>query len=233
MTTRVLRHGALGLGVILLLAAAPMRDQPDYESLPPEPAAVEQELATLRGRLVAAIGAAETHVSGIAASAEIRMGASPPIVEIVAYGKGAAHRVIVDAVTGEVRASTVVPRFPGDPVVGEGVETASGLRYFDLVEGAGPAPAGSASQVRVHYTGWLTDGTKFDSSVDRGQPATFVLNKVITGWTEGVGGMKVGGKRKLIIPFALGYGERGSRRGGIPPRATLIFDVELLDIVSD
>jgi FKBP-type peptidyl-prolyl cis-trans isomerase len=131
-----------------------------------------------------------------------------------------------------VRTSTVVPRFPGDPVEGDSIETASGLRYFDLVEGTGPAPAGSASRVRVHYTGWLTDGTKFDSSVDRGQPATFPLDGVIAGWTEGVGSMKVGGKRKLIIPFALGYGPRGNGRT-IPPRATLIFDVELLEIVSD
>jgi peptidylprolyl isomerase len=118
---------------------------------------------------------------------------------------------------------------PGIPTVtGDIVTTASGLRYIDITVGDGESPK-PTDRVTVHYTGWLTDGTKFDSSVDRGQPATFALNGVIAGWTEGVGSMKVGGKRRLIIPSDLAYGPSG-RPPRIPGGATLIFDVELLKI---
>ena len=108
------------------------------------------------------------------------------------------------------------------------VETDSGLKYYDIVEGDGPMPE-EGQIVVVDYTGWLEDGTKFDSSIDRGQPFTFPLGtgSVIAGWDEGVATMKVGGKRQLVIPADLAYGESGS--GSIPPGATLIFDVELLD----
>ena len=122
------------------------------------------------------------------------------------------------------------PSYPGDAVDGAGTVTASGLKYFDIVVGDGPQPSGPATRVKVHYTGWLTDGTKFDSSVDRGRPSTFGLNGVIAGWTEGVGSMRVGGKRKLVIPPDLAYGSGG--RPSIPPNATLIFDIELLEIVE-
>ena len=106
----------------------------------------------------------------------------------------------------------------------------TGLWTFDVVEGEGRTPA-ITETVEVHYTGWLDNGTKFDSSKDRGQPITFSLQGVIAGWTEGVSGMKVGGTRYLVIPYALGYGERGSPPS-IPSRSTLVFEVELLDIVG-
>lgn len=107
--------------------------------------------------------------------------------------------------------------------------TPSGLQYIDLVEGDGESPK-LGQQVKVHYTGTLEDGTKFDSSVDSGRPFEFPIGvgRVIKGWDEGVMTMKVGGKRKLVIPAELGYGSRGI--GPIPPNATLIFDVELLDV---
>ena len=108
--------------------------------------------------------------------------------------------------------------------------TDSGLKYDDLVEGDG-AVAAAGQQVSVHYSGWLTDGSKFDSSIDRNQPFSFSLGRgmVIRGWDEGVAGMKVGGKRRLTIPPQLGYGAQGAG-GVIPPHATLVFEVELLDV---
>jgi FKBP-type peptidyl-prolyl cis-trans isomerase len=113
---------------------------------------------------------------------------------------------------------------------GKGTTTASGLKYWDLKKGTG-ALAKPGSVVKVHYTGWLTDGKKFDSSVDRNEPFEFRLGAgmVIRGWDEGVAGMKVGGKRTLVIPPQLGYGARGAG-GVIPPNATLKFEVELLDV---
>ena len=108
--------------------------------------------------------------------------------------------------------------------------TDSGLKYEDLLEGEGDVAA-AGQYVSVHYTGWLTNGDKFDSSVDRNMPFEFPLGAghVIRGWDEGVQGMKIGGKRKLTIPPQLGYGAAGAG-GVIPPNATLVFEVELLDI---
>ena len=113
---------------------------------------------------------------------------------------------------------------PGTPAT-----TPSGLGIVEMQEGGGEV-AQAGRRVTVHYTGWLTDGRKFDSSRDRGQPFTFNLGarQVIAGWDEGVAGMRVGGRRRLVIPPDLGYGASGV--GPIPPGATLLFNVELLGV---
>jgi peptidylprolyl isomerase len=131
--------------------------------------------------------------------------------------------------TGTAFAATPAPAAqPGK--VGQTMEMPSGLKYVDEVIGTGAEPK-TGEHVTVHYVGTLTNGTKFDSSRDRNEPFTFVIGEgeVIKGWDEGVATMHVGGKRKLIVPPQLGYGSQGAG-GVIPPNATLIFEVELLNI---
>jgi FKBP-type peptidyl-prolyl cis-trans isomerase len=128
----------------------------------------------------------------------------------------------------------VIPFARSNAATNQVTEMPNGLKYTDTKTGDG-AIAAAGNKVSVHYTGWLYNndakGAKFDSSVDRGQPFQFTLgaHQVIAGWDQGVAGMKIGGKRTLIIPPELGYGARGAGRA-IPPNATLIFDVELLGV---
>jgi peptidylprolyl isomerase len=132
--------------------------------------------------------------------------------------------------TGAAFAATPAPVAPHTAKVGQKMTTPSGLEYIDETIGNGKQPQ-AGQNVTVHYVGTLTDGKKFDSSRDRNEPFTFVIGEgqVIKGWDEGVMTMHVGGRRKLIIPPQLGYGAAGAG-GVIPPNATLVFDVELLDV---
>jgi FKBP-type peptidyl-prolyl cis-trans isomerase len=134
------------------------------------------------------------------------------------------------AATPSAKSAAVPAKTTAKPKANKVVTTADGLKYQIIKQGHG-ATAKAGQKVTVHYTGWLANGTKFDSSVDRGQPFQFDLgaHQVIQGWDEGVAGMKIGEKRKLTIPSALGYGAQGAG-GVIPPNATLIFDVELLGV---
>jgi FKBP-type peptidyl-prolyl cis-trans isomerase len=136
--------------------------------------------------------------------------------------------VVVFALVAAGAAYFFAPGLRGGSAGAE-VTTGSGLKYTDLVVGTGPSPRPGQTAV-VHYTGTLTDGTPFDSSRDKGQPYSFALGRgvVIKGWDEGVATMKVGGRRRLVVPPALGYGARP--KGSIPPNSTLVFDVELLDV---
>jgi peptidylprolyl isomerase len=148
------------------------------------------------------------------------------------YASAIAALVLVTASAGVL--SVVAPAGTAAQPIGKAVTTSSGLQITDTKVGDGASPRTGQTCV-MHYTGWLyqdgAKGKKFDSSVDRGQPFEFIIGarQVIAGWDEGVASMKVGGKRTLVIPPNLGYGARGAG-GVIPPNATLIFDVELLEV---
>jgi hypothetical protein len=122
------------------------------------------------------------------------------------------------------------PPFPLDAPEWKPLNEAAypGLKYWEVTEGAGE-PCSPGATVSIHYTGWTTDGSKFDSSKDRGEPATFPLASLIKGWQAGVPGMKPGGVRRLLIPYQFAYGEAG-RPPSIPPKATLLFEMELVGV---
>jgi len=154
------------------------------------------------------------------------------LVVFTGNGGGGAEPLVSGSPTAQATPTAVVTG-PPPPVSGEPTVTASGLKYIDTTAGTGPTPQ-PGQLVSVNYTGWLSDGSKFDSSLDRGTPIEFQFGtgQVIPGWEEGLSTMQAGGKRRLIIPPDLAYGEAGSPPA-IPPNAELTFDVELLAIKGE
>jgi len=232
--TRASLSIAAGLAaLVLVLLVWSAGAEIDYSRVPPDPKETHDRLAASPTSFSAAMLAVEKAVGPRIARGEAVLQGEKVSYEFVVYTAEASRRVTVDGATGAITTNEADPPFsyPGDPLTGELRSTESGLRFAILKEGTGERPSGPEATVKVHYTGWLIDGQKFDSSVDRGQPATFPLNRVIPGWTEGVGAMQVGEKRKLVIPYNLAYGERGMPPR-IPAKALLVFDVELLEIVA-
>jgi uncharacterized membrane protein YkoI len=197
----------------------------------PRRAIVDGQSAEVKAAKVGATAAAKAatgKVSGRVGMMTSDPMAEPPVWSVLVLSEGKAHMVTVNAVSGEVISDEVQQRFPGEPTDAALQGEPGGLQWIVMQEGTGASPKGPDSMVKVNYSGYLVDGRMFDSSTKTGKPVEFRLNRVIKGWTQGVQAMKVGEKRKLVIPYAIAYGEQG-RPPTIPPKATLIFDVELLD----
>ena len=214
---------AAAVAVPTLIPASPAVT--DFSTLPPDPFQMEQTLAAAKVDAATAAKMAADKVNGSVSAVVASTTPEGVRYAVTAFSDGKRHDMVI-ADDGRIMTDSVVPRFPGDEVGdAEMVTLPSGLMYYDLVEGDGAMPPDPSAQVSVHYSGWLTDGTKFDSSVDRGEPTTFPLNRVIAGWTEGVQLMSVGEERRFWIPQELAYKGRPGAPAGM-----LVFDVELLSI---
>lgn len=217
--------GALGLAASIALPVAPA----DYETLPPDPAVVIQQLQGLQVGIAKAVEIAQKEVGGVANSATVERDGVPPAIIVDVYSAKSLSRVKVDATNGKILERKDTARFPGDPVSGQWTELPSGLKYFELKVGDGPLPTSPKTVVAIIYSAWLIDGTLVDRSNDYGESLVIAASKLVAGLDEGLRTMKVGGKRKLLLPYDLAYGV-GGKPPTVPPKATLIIDVELVGL---
>ena len=233
MNMKRLTAAMTGLMMTALACAmmTPQGEEADYSRIPPDPVEVERQLLAFPMSLTEAIDIAQEVVGGYAISAMIRMDRDIPVVEVVAFAEGRKQVLVIDASAGVVAERRDVPRFPGEPVTGNWIERESGLKYYELKVGEGAQPTGDDATVKMEFTAWFVDGRKLDSSADRGTPITTQVNRLLKGWSEGIRDMREGGKRKLIIPADLAFGEAGNPPM-IPPKATMIIDLELVEVVD-
>lgn len=201
-----------------------------YESLAPETHETAAQIAALPVSLTAAIATAEKAIDGRARSAELALDTDPPRIEVDVFGAKAAARVAIDAETGEILGREPLHRLPGLQPAGEPYVSETGLTFYDIVEGDGDEVESQGAMVRFQVNGFLSDGTLFDSSYEDGKHRMLPLERTVPGFREGVSTMKVGGKRKLILPYKLAYGEHGNPPV-VPHRAVVIYDVELLEVL--
>lgn len=211
------------LGATCLSAAAVLIAPTDYSKLPVRPTEFGAQLRSSEVSLAAAIAAAELDTGGVAGSAKF----DGEHYSVDVFGDFGGQRLRLSSATAEILERADLPWLPGEVPTSEWTTTESGLRFAEISLGDGASPDGLAALVECHYSSWLVDGTVFDTSRG-GESVTFGLGQVIEGWQEGIQTMKAGGKRKLIIPAALAYGEQGA--GPIPANATLIIDVELIAV---
>lgn len=221
----------LCIGLAGATTAAVLTSTDDYRTLPPPHDEIETQLRDAGVTLREAVEAAQAVFDGRARAAEFIEQDDRLVVLVELFGGGEARRVRIDAASGEVAGVFHLPRLPGRAFEGDLTEHESGVQYADIEVGEGPAVESAGITVSVHYTAYLVDGTAFDSTDDRGEPASLALRNVFPGMARGVEGMRVGGTRKIIIPPELGFGAQ-QVHPAVPANATLIFDVELLDIVD-
>src|SRR4029453_15237225 len=236
--TRAVRLSVLALGLAVTLTGCPQPQSAGDAQAPAAGAPANEEanafyaFGASLARYAAGMKLADADVKAIQEGLADALLAKPLRVNPRDYG-AQIQKIVTErraaAASEEMQAGKV---YLAEAAKAPGAETTpSGLVYASLTEGTGPSPK-ATDRVKVHYKGMLRDGTEFDSSISRGQPAVFNLNRVVPCWTEGVQKMKVGGKAKLTCPSELGYGERGVP-GGVPPGAPLVFEVELIEIVPE